>query len=109
MVADELRAIHAKRLWLDATSIVGLVMAVVTMTWLVSAERNEINASLAELRLEILAVVAKQTELAERVNDRWTPRDMDTFKDVWCSKAEQLNKGWACPEIEIKGIKSGGD
>lgn len=101
-VEEELKSVNAKRLWLDTTSILGLVLGVVMTTWTVSSERNDINARLDRLAAQITDLSDRQTQLIPRVRDRWTKTNMAELMEQWCYKAEQANTSWKCPDFDLQ-------
>jgi outer membrane murein-binding lipoprotein Lpp len=101
-MGEELKAIHARRIWLDATSIVGLVLAVVMTTWTVSGERNQINARLDKLTADITELTVKQSAVLLQNKDRWSRSDQAQLLVDWCYRAEKENLNWKCPQFRIK-------
>jgi hypothetical protein len=101
---DDLKALHAKRIWLDATSIVGLVLAVVMTTWTVSNERNQINTRLDKLTVDISELSAKQTISLSSIKDSWSRSDMAQLLSDWCWRAEKENTttNWKCPQLTLR-------
>ena len=100
-MGEELKSIHARRLWLDATSIIGLISAVIVMTWMVSNERNDIKAKLEDLTASMQEIAARQAAYNKLLEDQWTRGDMENFSRLWCKSAELSNKGWVCPELSL--------
>lgn len=104
-MSEELKALHARRLWLDATSILGLISAVIVMTWMVSNERSEIKSKLEVLAEAIKAVSAKQELYTKLLDEQWTRNDMENYSRMWCKAAELSNKGWTCPDLSVPVIR----
>lgn len=92
----------ARSLTLPATAIIAAVGAFVWGTFVIVGERERIDRRINNTitAIERLAVSVERLAVQQQIGtrDRWTR----TEHDIWCSKAEKVNKNWVCPEIPVR-------
>lgn len=86
--------LNAKRLFLDFASIGGLLVAVATVTWMVSTERNAIQTKLESLDQRLTTFIDK---FNASNTIAWTKVDHLN----WCLRAERRNPNWVCPNDDL--------
>ena len=75
----------------------------VSATYFATHELSQINSSLGPISRDVREVRDRFDREIERVKedleretaDRWTRKD----HEVWCSKAERINRTWRCPDM----------
>lgn len=85
--------VNARRLFLDSASIIGLIVAVASITWIVSGERTRIDNKIEKLYNKVEAFI---TAYDLRIADRYTRSE----HNLWCLRAERANPKWACPPLD---------
>lgn len=89
--------LDARSLTLPSVAVIAVVMSSVALTYFISQERTRIDNRIDTVlnSVERLAVSIKQ--LADGVKFGSTDRYTRAHHDLFCARAEILNKGWKCP------------
>ena len=109
---NDLAVTDARRLSLPVVTIISIISFFAWLTWTAANERSNIQTKLDKMDDMITMIQAKDQSLfdilkkhEERSKETWSEKD----HMVWCLKAQLLNKGWLCPDLDSSKFIQNGD
>lgn len=92
--------LDARSLTLPSVAVIAVVMSSVTLTYFIAEERSRIDNRIDTVVASVERLAGSIQQLAEGlkygVADRFTVAHFKLF----CARAENVNKGFKCPEVE---------
>lgn len=89
----------ARSLTLPSIAIIAVVLSSMSLTYFLAQERTRIDNRIDVVINSVERLAVSISQLADGIRTTSSDRYTLTHHDLWCSKAENLNKGFRCPPL----------